>query len=276
MNREIRRSTQPWRVCLALAALLLPLCATAQRTAKLSWQPVFAEEFSDDSYRERWLLDGTAELAIERDGETSALKIATRANASNKKDKASVLWCRQRFAGDVRICFRARAQSGNRSILFFNARPMPDSGHTTIFDWARPDALYARYAGDPVWAMYSVGILRDDENTCNLRYIGGTAAAALAAVSYRQFQEETVLFGYDSPFHGKPLTWFEFDLRVIGKQIVLFVDGAKVIDLLDPGNMGTPDYGWASLTGGGWLAIRNFRPNSVWVDHVRVYGRTDK
>ncbi|MBN1670108.1 MAG: heparinase II/III family protein [Kiritimatiellae bacterium] len=250
--------------------------SAAVREDAADWQPVFEEEFSDESYRERWHLDGTAELAIEREGNASALKIATRAGGADAGQRASVLWCKRRLAGDVRICLRARGESGNRGILLFNARPMPDSGHATIFDWVRPDSAYARYAGDPIWAMYSVGILRNDEKACNLRYIGGTAAAALAEVSYKRFQEETVIAACDSPFRGKPLTWFELDLRVIGKRIVLFVDGAKAIDLVDPGNMGTPEYGWTALTGGGWFGIRNFVPKCVWVDRVRVYGMAQK
>ena len=274
-------------LCIVAFALVVSSCAAAGPKERRrppddrpSWTLVFQEDFSDDSFRDKWRLEGLAQLAIRSDGTTKFLEIRTKRSETDAKKRQSVYWCGRRFSGDLRFVFRARGAAGNRSIFYFNANAAKDSGHKSIFEWTRPDADMIRYAGDERLEMYSVGVLRDDQAKCNLRYIGGSAAElyrTLRTGKWKRREElygrETIIRAYDSPFSGEPGTWFEFDLRVEGGRIALAVEGKQIFDVKDPGDVGAAEHAWTPLTGGGWFAFRNFRPNAVGIDYVRVYER---
>ncbi len=252
--------------------------ASPDETRSLDWELVFEEDFSDDSYQEQWQLDGFADLEIAAEGSTSYLKIKTKPSETNPDNKQSVLWCRKRFPGDLRFVFRAKGDPGNRSIFYFNANPTPISGYNSIFDWDHPDAQMTQYAGKDIIELYTVGILRDDQAECNLRYIGGTTAPAYreylknpGASAQAVYGRETIFQAYYSPFLNKPYTWFEFDLQILGRRLAMKVDGETVFGCEDPGNVGTEDYPWTSLTNGGWLGFRNFVPGTVYIDYLKVY-----
>jgi len=235
--------------------------------------PLFEEDFADDAFRDRWVLEGFADLMLGRDGDMPFLRMATTRNPENPKNKQSVLWCRQRFPHDLRVQFRAQGATANRAIFYFNAVPMPDSGHETIFDWGRPDAEMTRYAGDSRIAMYTVGMLRDDEDKCNLRYIGGTISEAYAKLKFEPYQQASIIESYASAFEGKPDTWFDFEVRVEGRRIAMDVNGQTMFDVEDRGRAGSDDWTWDPLSEPGWLAFRNFVPNEVCIAQLRVSGR---
>jgi len=120
--------------------------------------------------------------------------------------------------------------------------------------------------------MYSVGILREREKQSNLRYLGGVA------VKTRSFPEGVhipVLNSFDSPCFGRPDTWFEYDLRVEGRRITLFVDGRQVAAFDDNGTSAALGTAWTPLTDGGYFGLRNFVPNQVDVDYVRVFTKRE-
>jgi len=247
-------------------------------TRSLDWELAFEEDFSNISYEEQWRLDGFADLEIAAEGTASYLKIKTKAGETNPENKQSVLWYRKRFPGDLRFVFRAKGDSGNRSIFYFNANPTPVSGYNSIFDWDRADAQMTQYAGMDIIELYTVGILRDDQDECNLRYIGGTTAPVYReylkkpdASAQAVYGSETIFQAHHSPFLNKPDTWFEFDLQIVGRHLVMKVDEETVFDCEDPGNVGTENYPWTSLTNGGWLGFRNFVPGTVCIDYLRVY-----
>jgi hypothetical protein len=185
------------------------------------WELIFDEDF-DDAWQSRWQLDGIAELKANIVDGNRVLAIHTQRDPDIAANRQSVLWCKRRFRGNLRIAFRIQAETGNRSIFYFNARPTRPSKDQTIFDWQRPDAQMEHYAGDERLEMYSVGILRDDESSCNLRYIGGSAAEAFQMRRQRSeawFGEETIIRSYPSPYRGKPDTWFDVDVQNIGKRL---------------------------------------------------------
>jgi len=256
-------------VAIAMVSLVLAAAPGDARTARVPvWQLVFQEEFSDASYKDDWQLDGKAELTLKTEGKAGYLEIATK--------KRSVLWLKRHFGGDIRVVFRARGQTKNRSIFYFNARPTPDSGFKTVFDWPRPDADMKRYAGTNIVELYTVGMLRDDQDVCNLRYLGGTTAWAYNRPKRNRdgaYDTETIFKPYDSPFRNQPDTWFEFDVQVIGEQILMVVNHVTVIDLVDPGRTPQGKSTWKPLVSGGWIGFRNFRPKTVCLDYVRVYRR---
>lgn len=79
-----------------------------------SWTLVFDEGFSDRTHEQRWLLEGLAELqSVEREN-GSCLRMATQPSPTNARVHHSVLWCKQRFDGDLRFVFQARGQKDNR------------------------------------------------------------------------------------------------------------------------------------------------------------------
>ncbi|MGH8694430.1 MAG: hypothetical protein ACREVM_09425, partial [Burkholderiales bacterium] len=231
------------------------------------------EEFSDESCLKRWCLEGMAKLTPANEGPTRFLRIQTLESAANRELKQSVLWRREPVRGAaVRFVFRARGESRNQSLFLFNANPTRESGHRSIFDWTRPDALYVRYAGSELIEMYSVGILREREKQSNLRYLGGVAVKA------RSFPEGVhipILGSFDSPCFDRPDTWFEYDLRVEGRRITLFVDGRQVAAVEDTGASAALGTAWTPLTDGGYFGLRNFVPNQVDVDYVRVFTKRE-
>ena len=126
--------------------------------------------------------------------------------------------------------------------------------------------------------IYTIGILRSDESSCNLRYIGGSTAGAYleymknpGVEAQAVFGAETIYKSYDSPFEGKPDRWFEFDISVVGDSITLAIDNNELFRCKDPGNVGCEAYSWTALSNGGWLAFRNFVPGVVCIDYLKVY-----
>jgi len=242
------------------------------------WELVLEEEFYDRSCLDRWRLEGFADLNLGREEGVDYIEITTRRDTADHDNRQSVLWCNEPFRGDLRFEFRARGETSNRSIFYFNANPVEGFDLSSIFDWLRPDAQMLHYAGCDSIEMYSVGILRDDQQECNLRYIGGTTAPAyrnpeMMTDVQRLYGDETIFKAFPSPFLGRPDTWFEFDLQVESSHITLKIDGKIIIDLEDPQDVGTEKFAWISLTDGGWFGFRNFVPGKVCYDHVRVYKR---
>lgn len=231
-----------------------------------AWTPVLEEEFSDETWKDRWRLEGFADLSLGEEGDARFLKILTR-TGDGKKDE-SVLWYREPVRGDLRFLFRARAEDKNRSIFLFNANPTAASGLKSIFDVPREDAQYVRYAGTETIEMYSIGILRSDEKRCNLRYLGG---GAVKTPNLPNKLHSPVISSHPSPYEGKPDAWFEFDLRVEGKKITFRVNGKVVAEVEDPGRSEALGTAWTPLTNGGHFGFRNFQPNTACIDSVRVY-----
>ncbi|WP_179137414.1 hypothetical protein, partial [Candidatus Entotheonella palauensis] len=230
------------------------------------WQLVYEENFNNFSVRDpNWLFEGTGRLNVRDVSRNPYLRITTEAGPV---DKATVFWYRKPFRGDVRYRFRARAANRTSALFFFNANPTQDD---SILDWVRPDALYKRYAGDRRLATYTLAILRSTRSFCKLRHIGGDAYRALSELSYEDFQTETILQTYDSPFLHKPDRWFDFDVRVVEDGITVRIDGKTEVSIVDTGNTGSAAYGWTPLTDGGWFAFRNSRPGYMDVDDIRVY-----
>jgi len=122
--------------------------------------------------------------------------------------------------------------------------------------------------------MYSVGILRDDQQFCNLRYIGGRTADAYQYNRRKQtvlYDGETIFQTYPSPYQGMSDTWFTCDVQIMDNRLLMLVNEETVFDVIDPGNAGNPSFPWKPLIDGGWIGFRNFRPNSVIIDYVKVF-----
>jgi hypothetical protein len=97
---------------------------TDQGTMRPSrWDLVFEENFYDDAWRSRWLLEGVAEMERSTVDGSRVLAIHTQVDSNMTKNRQSVLWCRQQFCGNLRIVFRIKGETGNRSIFYFNAQP---------------------------------------------------------------------------------------------------------------------------------------------------------
>ncbi len=254
------------------------------------WELILTEDFSGDSYKKDWLLDGMADLSIVKDADNSCLEIKTKVDKDDPEAKQSVLWYKHRLRGDLRFVWRAKGETGNKSIFYFNANVPKGSKYKTIFDWTRPDAQMARYAADENIEMYTLCILRDVPRKKagppveEFGYLGGPTAALFAAAlkpendvppytAYKKFHRETLVHEFRSPFAGKPDTWFVFELTIVGETITLKVDGEKVFELADTGDTGDAGYGWEPLTNGGHMAFRNFSPTETTLDYVKVYRR---
>ena len=258
--------------CVALGVLHAIVPTASGSEGPDAWALVYTEDFSDDSWRNAWRLDGYAELSTEAEGPTGYLRIQTLPSPVNTRDKASVLWLGRRFDGDLRIEFRARGEAGNRALFYFNANPGASSGYRGLFDWARPDAKMLRYAGTGLMELYSVGILRNDQAVCNLRYLGGDAMSKIFVAQRPVFEKVSAIASFDSPYAGRPAdTWFEHELEIRDNRIVLSVDGQRLVEHLDTGTVELPDCRWEPLTEGGSIAFRNFRATTVCLDYVRVY-----
>jgi len=132
------------------------------------WREVFSANFDSTDDLNNWALDGSAAVKISG-GElaitTNEIKI------DGVTSSGSVLWCKQPVWGDVKISFRCRAEPGTRAILFFNARA--NNPQRDIFAWQRSHSTYGDYSYDPRLELYSMGILRSDQPTLNLRHLGG-------------------------------------------------------------------------------------------------------
>lgn len=279
-------------VCLVVFAFTAG-CVTSEqeKAAKIdTWEPVLEENFSGDSYSKDWLLEGTADLSIIKENNESYLRVNTKVDEENPELKQSVLWCKYRFEGDLRFVWRAKGETGNKSIFYFNANVAEGSKYKSIFDWTRPDAHMGRYAADENIEMYTFCFLRDVPRKKDgppveeFGYLGGLTAPLFAAAlepehdvppytAYKKFHKETLIHEFPSPFAGRPDTWFVCEVAIVGEKITLKVDGKKIFELEDTGDTGDEGYTWTPLTGGGHMAFRNFTPSAVTFDYVKVYRR---
>ena len=271
------------RLCLwVCCAVGLVLSASGCST----WEPVLVEDFSSPEALKAWRLDGVADLSIEREGDTDFMRIVTQPYPGKKRGQ-STLWHADPVDGEsLRFVFRMRGDKKNRSLFFFNARPLRE-GDGTIFDWPRDDAQYRQYAGCDRMGLYSVGILRYDQDVCNLRHLGGPGGAGAHNLLYEKtadgkpafagnfqdfFAGASVFGSFPSPFVAKePNSWFECDLRVERGRVTFLVDGQQFLSVQDPGHGERTEYIWEPQTDGGWFAFRNFLTNTVDVDYLRVY-----
>jgi len=247
----------------------------ARTVAAENWTLIFEENFADDSFRDRWRLEGFADLTVKDSHQARYLEIKTKHSADTPRNKQSVLWYKKRVAGNLRITFRAKGETGSRAILYFNARPSSASKRKSVLDWNRPDAQMVRYAGRKELEMYSLGMLRDQHAACNLRHLGGSTAEIYTGRSHDLFNKESIFHSYPSPFSGKPDTWFEFDVQIVGTSISLTINGERLFRVEDVGNTKVGTHRWAPLTNGGWISFRNFAPTTVCIADLRIYQRGD-
>ncbi len=249
--------------------VLMCVCAAA-RSETAQWRLVMREDFAGSAALAHWRLDGAADASVTSQGE---LLIQTqKRQVDGKTVRCSVLWYERPFWGDLRIEFDARGERGNRCILFFNAQPRGGRG---LFDWTRPLARYGDYAWDERLRLHSVGILRYDQPTINLRRLGWGRLDYWRQLDtlprrdpkrrkiYDEFQVATVLARFASPFKD-PQRMSHIELRVEGERITLRVDGKKAVSCKDKRMA-------EAGRRGGYFGFRNFRPSRAWFDNVRVW-----
>jgi hypothetical protein len=163
---------------------------------------------------------------------------------------------------------------GSRCIFFFNARPL--QGHRSIFEWERPLAMYLDYAGEERMELYTLGMLRYDQEEENLRAVGGELATWLKEMEALprgpERKRRNDIFQSRTIFHAFPRAAENADrmarhvLTVEGARLTLEVDGRRVFDVVDAARVANP---WQ----GGYFGFRNFKPTKAWYDNLRVYRR---
>jgi len=267
----VHRHLTPFALACALAA--------AAVGADPQWQLVGSEKFDEPGALGEWRLDGSAEVSVTKDGK---LLVATQVSEfRGRRCRASVLWHKHRLEGDVRIEFDAKAEAKSRCIVFFNAQP--HGGLKSVLDWRRPLAEYRDYATEERLELYSLGILRSDQKALNLRHLGSPESIATQKKRHATdpkknpkewkrlwdlFQEQTVLAEVKSPFADAD-KFYHVDIRVIGAEVSVRVDGKLLLDITDKARTGKP-------LRGGFLGFRNFRPTRVWYDNLRIYRRASE
>jgi hypothetical protein len=233
---------------------------------------VFEERFSA-GFQARWVEEGEAALDQRAEQGRKFLRISTRQSPVIKQVHQSVLWYRERLAGDLRFVFRARAQKGNGTIFYMNARTPAGSAYKSIFDWKKPDSREERYSASPDFEAYTFGYLRSPE--MNLRHVGGPTGAAWpnprSEETWRRYEEESVMLSVPSPFGDRCDEWHDFDLQVVGSRLSASIDGKMLYDFTDTGRTPKGSIRWAPLTGGGWTGFRNFQATWVDIEFFRVY-----
>ena len=237
-----------------------------------NWKLAASESFDSAKALDSWHLEGPADVSVTPKGE---LQIETRqVMIDGEKARCSVLWFGKPINGDVRYEFDARGELGNRCLFFFNARPL--KGQKSIFDWQRSTAKYMDYAGEPRMQLYTLGMLRYDQEDENLRIVGGELAEYLKQMEAvprgperkrrnEIFQRKTILQSFPRAAKS-PDRMSHYALTVTGARIVLEVDGATVLDVVDEHRKANP-------LRGGYFGFRNFRPSRAWYDNLRAYRR---
>ena len=120
--------------------------------------------------------------------------------------------------------------------------------------------------------LYSIGILRNDQEHCNLRYLGGPEMSKLFVAERPTFAKNPVIARSESSFvEEPPTTWFEFALKTRNNHIHFDVDGRSMIDHVDTGTVVLSHSQWNPLTNGGCIAFRNFRATTMCLDYITVY-----
>ena len=159
----------PYAVVVAVLALAGCHMVPSGRAPEPEWRLVVQEDFDSSDCLRDWVLDGAADVSVTPAGK---LRIQTQdREVSGERVRCSVLWYRKPVWGDLRFEFEAKAAAKSRCILFFNARGTGKD--KSIFTWERPLAAYADYAYEPRIELYTLGILRSDQNGLNLRHLGG-------------------------------------------------------------------------------------------------------
>jgi hypothetical protein len=246
--------------------------AFATQIPDQSWSLVFEERFTS-GFETRWMVEGDADLKRRAENGREFLRISTKQSPVVKQMHQSVLWYRERLTGDLRFVFRARAQKGNGTIFYMNARTPPGSAQKTIFDRKRPDSREERYSASPDFEAYTFGYLRSPQ--LNLRHVGGPTAAAWPdprnEETWRRYEKESVMLSVDSPFGERFDEWHDFDLQIVGSRLSGAIDGKVVYDVTDSGRTPNGSIRWTPLTGGGWTGFRNFQASWVDIEFFRVY-----
>ncbi|MFZ5832244.1 MAG: family 16 glycoside hydrolase [Planctomycetota bacterium] len=254
-----------------LVALFCAVQAVPAATDDTGREVVLDERFAGPDFRKHWLLEGIADLDVREEGGRRFLHIQTQQSPRDKQLHHSVLWYRDRLEGDLRFEFRARAQVGNGTIFYFNAR-RPDGSSQSPFDPPRPDALEERYSGSKEFEAYTLGYLRSP--TLNLRHVGGATSAAWpnpwTKENSARYDRESIFANPPSPFGKQCDTWHDFDVSVTGDRIRILVDGQQVIDHRDSGKSPEGTLAWKPLLAGGWIGFRNFTATWVDIESLRV------
>jgi len=134
------------------------------------WELALREDFDSAKCLPQWSLDGPADVSVTPEGK---LSIETKkVDIAGKPARCSVLWHKQPIWGDLRIEFDAKAEHKSRCLFLFAARSTDKD--RSIFNWKRPRADYGDYAYERRLELYSMGILRSDQKTLNLRHLGGS------------------------------------------------------------------------------------------------------
>ena len=154
-----------WKTACLMALMAAPLL----RAAEEKWVPVVEGSFDSANCLSDWALDGPADVSVTPDGK---LRIQHQERIVNgTRTTCSVLWHREPVWGDLRFEFDAKAEPKSRCIFFFSARATGKD--PSIFTWPRPIAAYADYAYEPRIELYTLGMLRSDQEMLNLRHLGG-------------------------------------------------------------------------------------------------------
>jgi hypothetical protein len=247
--------------------------ALAAQVKDHAWNLIFEERFGEGQLHRRWIQEGESDLDVRSENGRKFLRIQTRQSVTDKHLHHSVLWHRERLAGDLRFVLSARGQKGNGTIFYMNARTTPGSAYKSIFDWKRPDALEERYSGSPDFEAYTFGYLRTPE--LNLRHVGGATAAAWPRPwnqkNADRYTRESIILSPPTPFGERLDEWHDFDMRIIANRISGCVDGKVLFDITDEGKTPQGSIPWTPLTGGGWTGFRNFEATWVDVEFLRVY-----
>ncbi|HWL52328.1 MAG TPA: hypothetical protein VNQ90_07830 [Chthoniobacteraceae bacterium] len=146
--------------------MMLPLTLNA---ASPEWKLVYESDFTRADVPADWRPEGPVKIRCNGKGELEVK------NGSVERDgfqsQGSCVWLARPFEGEVRITFNSRADPGSRVILFFDAQPTDPA--TGLFDWERPLSLYGDYAYETRLRLFSIGLLRSDQASLNLRRLGG-------------------------------------------------------------------------------------------------------
>jgi len=238
---------------------------------KNAWELVVSEDFSGPDAIKGWVLDGPGQASV-TDGQL--LVETQRAEVDGQKASCSVFWRPTPVWGDLRFEFDARAEMKNRCIFFFNAQPL--KGCKSIFEWKRPLARYMDYAGEERMQLYTLGMLRYDQDAENLRVVGGPLARFLKEMEKaprgperkrlnQAFQKKTIFQSHPSVAKD-PEKMAHFVLTAVGARLTLEVDGRQIFDVVDEQRAANP-------LKGGFFGFRNFRPTKAWYDNLKVYRR---
>jgi hypothetical protein len=214
------------------------------------WKLIAEQNFPVADEFPRWKLEGAATVSVTM---FRTLLVETRrSHIEGSETDASAIWFDEPPAGDIRIEFDAQADAGTRASFFFNARPR--GNFKSIFDWRRPRARDEDYAADDRIELYAIEILRSNQDTVALRYLGEKDSAVLATAP--------------NPFTGAPEKVYHFDIRVNGARVSVQVDGRVIFELTDEARRNRP-------LAGGYFGFRNARPGGLSFDNVRLYRTTD-